>query len=65
MLQANFQHDPQVNVYNTDGWINGFYDICHHMANDAQRDRDIDRVYDMIQAQRELNRLLKEKNKWR
>jgi len=58
---TEFQHDPQVNVYNTAAWINGFWDICHHMANDAQRDGDIDRVRDMIHAQRELDRLSQER----
>lgn len=60
---TEFQHDPQVNVYNTAAWINGFWVICHHMANDARRDGDTDRVYDMIQAQRELYRLSQERLK--
>ena len=62
---ATFQHDPQVNVYNTGGWINGFQDICYQMYIDAKRDGDVDRVYDMIHAQDELERLRKEKNRWR
>lgn len=64
-MTTEFQHDPQVNVYNTGGWINGFLDICHQMAQHAQQDSDTDRAYDMIHAQQELNRLRKEKNKWR
>ena len=62
---ATFQHDPQVNVHNTGGWINGFRDITNQMARNAVKDNDLDRVYDMIHAQLELNRLRKEKNKWR
>lgn len=60
-MTTEFQHDPQVNVYNTASWLNGFTDICYQMAQDALRDGDFDRIYDMIHAQDELDRLRTER----
>jgi len=60
-----FKHDPQVNVYNTASWINGFEDICHKIAQDARSNGDIDRSYDMFHAQKELARLRNERYRWR
>lgn len=64
-MTTEFRHDPQVNVYNTASWLNGFTDITDQMARDAAKDNDIDRLYDMIRAQLEINRLRKERFRWR